>query len=68
MYCTTSVIFYCDGTAEETLPKFQAMLADVASMLQREHPAITAPDISEELTPDDVVENPGSEDLENFDD
>jgi hypothetical protein len=56
MYCTTDVTFYCQGGEPEARPKFQAMLADLATMLRDRHPDVTAPDINEPLTPDDLHE------------
>ena len=43
MYCTLDLTFYCDGTEEQALPWFQAMLADLAEMLRAQHPGIEAP-------------------------
>jgi hypothetical protein len=64
MYCTTEIRMYCDGSTEEALPKFQAMLPDLIAMLQERHPAITA-DADEPLTEDDLTEGLDSEsDLE----
>lgn len=54
MYSTFDVTFYCDGDADEALPRFQAMLDDVVELLRERHPGITTPAADESLTPDDV--------------
>jgi len=61
MYCTTDVTFYCQGAESEARPKFQAMLTNLAAMLRDKHPDVTAPNIDEPLTPDDLHEGFDSE-------
>lgn len=54
MYCTTDITFYCNGSSEESLPKFQAMVDDMVTWLREKHPDIEAPAIDEPLTDDDI--------------
>jgi len=56
MYCTTEATFYCNGKADETIPKFQAMFADLAVLLRDKYPDIWVNDLEAPLTADEVHE------------
>jgi hypothetical protein len=63
MYCVIETQFYCDGSAGHCAPKFNAMLADLKTLLDR-HPGVTCTAFDEDewaLSGDDLQELPGSE-------
>lgn len=60
MYCVMETQFYCDGNAEQSTARFNAMLGELKALLEK-HPSVTCTAFDENdwsLSADDVQEYP----------
>ncbi|NOT01788.1 MAG: hypothetical protein HOP29_14300 [Phycisphaerales bacterium] len=63
MYCVFDTEFYCDGSVEPCLAKFNALLGDLKVLLEK-HPDVTCTAFDTDdwsLSADDLLESPESE-------